>query len=113
MCNCLKRWNLPGETHEQTVARKIAEMDALGKWEYDLLGEVSSLHGSITGSSEPDYQGLNSARVRLITRRLEQWDEPNPHRSAAYDNAVKAMCEAVLAEYHNGSWLKDFEQARR
>lgn len=103
MCE-MKQWGLPGETHEQTVARKIAEIDAFGRYEYDLIGAASSIHHGITGASEPDCRGINSAWVRCIRRRLGEWREP----SCPYDLAVKALCESTLAEYE-GSWLQKWE----
>ena len=68
---------------------------------FELTECAAIVHQQIHGSTDPrtpdEYEGF----LRHIRRRLECWAEP----TSAYDAAVKAMCEAVLAE-DRARWAK-------
>jgi hypothetical protein len=101
-----------GQTFEQILARNIAKIDSLGRYEYCLYGMVSSLREYSSGVCDAPPTGISSAIARLIVRRLKEWHPTGNERFARYDNVVKEMCEAALAEYET-SWLKESEEKKR
>lgn len=68
--------------------------------EFSLLDVCQRLHMSRSGASDP----LNMYIVKLMLNRLQnkinEWKDP-PWFSERYDNAVKNLIEATLAEYEH------------
>lgn len=65
------------------------------RYDYDLLDTCRAVHMSLTGASDPlkDFE----ESVEWLRSRLEDW-KPGPGRAEAFDEAVKAVLVAALAE---------------
>lgn len=85
-------------------------IDELQTYEYSLLSAAEGLHMAVTGAGDPGPRGEPTAVANLLKRRLADWR--NPEGCSPYDNAVKALCEAALAEWE-GSWLQKSEETGR
>jgi hypothetical protein len=86
----------PVETEHVHVKRPKPPL--FRKYEYDLFKLLSRLHMSAMGSSDPLPDDLIGPYIAEVRNRLRYWTPSTP-RSKPYDDAVKAMCHAVLAEY--------------
>lgn len=72
-------------------------MSAPDRYDLDILAVCLALHTSHTGSAEP-LPGEEEARyVAWLRQRLAEWQTPHP-RTQRFDDAVKALVEATLAE---------------
>lgn len=60
----------------------------------------SDTHGALCGSSDP-WTELRYAQAReVLHARLATW-QPGREKDERFDSAVKALCEATLAELEN------------
>lgn len=70
------------------------------KYEVSILETCEELHMTMTGASEGMSANAFRARITYLEKRLGSW-----HRSRGseerYDEAVRALMLAVLAEYDN------------
>lgn len=82
------------DLYERLLEKSMPEFR---KWEYDLFRLLDSLHGSEMGSSDPLSDEDREAYLAEVKKRVENWT-PSPPRSKRYDDAVKEMCLAVVAE---------------
>ena len=69
---------------------------------FSLLGCCEDLHASYTGTSDPLPEGVAETLRAFIRDRLVGW-HPSQEWTAAYDAAVRALCEATLAERRNAN----------
>jgi hypothetical protein len=74
------------------------------KWFYEFMGDqtlldiAADLHMSITGASDCTDHATQEMQAKAIRHALDTWSKPLP-RSEKWDNAVKWLLEAVVAEW--------------
>lgn len=73
--------------------------EEVGKYDLDLCVCCIELHKGIIGSSDMLPPGNALLYYFFIKRRLNDW-HPSPVKFwEPFENAVKALCEAVIIEY--------------
>ena len=78
----------------------MSERKSLRKYEYSLLELCEELHMNCTGASDSIiYHGAAGFKELYLTlkKRVEEW-ATSPDFCAAYDFAVKSLCEITLHE---------------
>lgn len=68
------------------------------RYEMSLMDACRSLHMALTGAGDWDPPRMKEW-AEFIRMRLSMWEEISGAKWVAFDNAVKAMAEAVLVEY--------------
>lgn len=64
--------------------------------QWQVLDVALALHMSKTGASDP-MQGDEGEAIEFLTKRIREW-KPAPTFTEQFDNAVKAVLVAALAE---------------
>ncbi len=72
----------------------------LPRYSYDLLALCLNLHCALSGVGDPLDDKDEAVYVATIYERLANWTKSGAPW-LAFDEAVRGMCCAVLAEYHD------------
>lgn len=73
------------------------------KYKYDLMAVCQDLHMNHSGASDSflcEPRGFREKLIAFLRERLDNWT-PSVPSFKAYDDAVKAVVEATLAECEN------------
>lgn len=80
-------------------------------FDLDLLGVVSELRTSLWGASDPLSEDEETRYVEFLRSRLAAWEPSTTGRLERYDDAVRELCAAALAEYDLA--VKERSETRR
>ena len=84
-------------------AERVTMIRALRRYEYSLIDLACAVHGVVMGSHASSLTAEElDATVDVVRQRVNDW-RASVGPAQAFDDGVKAMCEAAVKEYER--WL--------